>query len=171
MRASCMRTPATALFGLWILVFALPMPAAPVSLRVLPDFVPLVESSAPAVVNISTTQTAKRPAGPGGELPEALEIDEGGVVLRVDPLHGQKTGLFLDQRENHVMVRQYARGRVLDAFCYEGGFALQASRVSEEVLAVDASAEVGHHDRDRRIRVLIEQPPRPVCRPEELGVG
>ena len=50
------------LFGLWMLVFVLPVPAAPAVLRVLPDFVPLVESSAPAVVNISTTQMVKRPA-------------------------------------------------------------------------------------------------------------
>jgi len=60
------------LFGLWALVLAIPVPAAPL-VRALPDFTPLVESSAPAVVNISTTQMVKRPVGPGAELPEAPE--------------------------------------------------------------------------------------------------
>ncbi|HWR86981.1 MAG TPA: trypsin-like peptidase domain-containing protein, partial [Acidiferrobacterales bacterium] len=60
------------LFGLWALVLAIPVPAAPL-VRALPDFTPLVESSAPAVVNISTTQMVKRPAGPGAEMPEAPE--------------------------------------------------------------------------------------------------
>jgi serine protease Do len=60
------------LFGLWALMLAIPAPAAPL-VRVLPDFTPLVESSAPAVVNISTTQLVKRPAGPGAEMPEAPE--------------------------------------------------------------------------------------------------
>ena len=54
---------------------------------------------------------------------------------------GQKTGLFLDQRENHLAARRYARGRVLDAFCYDGGFGLQVAREAESVLAVDLSAE------------------------------
>jgi len=60
------------LFGLWALVLAMPVPAAPL-VRALPDFTPLVESSAPAVVNISTTQVVKRPVWPGAEAPEAPE--------------------------------------------------------------------------------------------------
>jgi 23S rRNA (cytosine1962-C5)-methyltransferase len=56
-------------------------------------------------------------------------------------VHGQKTGLFLDQRENHLMARTYARWRVLDGFTYDGGFALQAATVAESVLAVDVSAD------------------------------
>ena len=48
--------------------------------------------------------------------------------LRVDLRKGQKTGLFLDQRENHLAARRYARGRVLDCFSYDGGFALQVAR-------------------------------------------
>jgi 23S rRNA (cytosine1962-C5)-methyltransferase len=59
----------------------------------------------------------------------------------VDLHRGQKTGLFLDQRENHLAARRYARGRVLDGFCYDGGFALQVARDADEVLAVDLSAE------------------------------
>jgi len=60
------------LFGLWALVLAIPVPAAPLQ-RALPDFTPLVESNAPAVVNISTTQMARHSAGPGAEMPRAPE--------------------------------------------------------------------------------------------------
>jgi 23S rRNA (cytosine1962-C5)-methyltransferase len=76
-----------------------------------------------------------------GEVPEEIEVEEGGVRFVVDPWKGQKTGLFLDQRENHVAVREYARGRVLDAFSYAGGFALNLAPVAKEVLAVDISGE------------------------------
>jgi 23S rRNA (cytosine1962-C5)-methyltransferase len=76
-----------------------------------------------------------------GEMPEAVEVSEGDVRFRVDLRKGQKTGLFLDQRENHLVARQYARGRVLDCFAYDGGFALQVARQSDEVTAVDLSAE------------------------------
>jgi len=60
------------LFGLWMLVLSFPVPAAAL-LRALPDFTPLVESSAPAVVNISTTQMVKHPAGPSAGMPEVPE--------------------------------------------------------------------------------------------------
>jgi 23S rRNA (cytosine1962-C5)-methyltransferase len=76
-----------------------------------------------------------------GEVPEAVEVAEGDVRLSVDLHKGQKTGLFLDQRENHLAARTYARGRALDAFAYDGGFALQVARAASEVLAVDLSAE------------------------------
>jgi 23S rRNA (cytosine1962-C5)-methyltransferase len=76
-----------------------------------------------------------------GEVPDAVEVNEGDVRLRVDLRKGQKTGLFLDQRENHLAARAYARGRVFDGFTYDGGFALQVAREAEEVLAVDLSAE------------------------------
>lgn len=76
-----------------------------------------------------------------GDVPERVVIEEGDVRFEVDPWKGQKTGLFLDQRENHLATRAYARGRVLDAFTYNGGFALQAARSAESVLAVDLSAE------------------------------
>ncbi len=72
MRTNCQRARVAMLFGLWALMLAIPAPAAPL-VRVLPDFTPLVESSAPAVVNISTTQLVKRPAGPGAEMPETPE--------------------------------------------------------------------------------------------------
>jgi len=76
-----------------------------------------------------------------GQVPERVEVREGDVRFEADLWRGQKTGLFLDQRENHLMSRAYARGRVLDGFSYHGGFALHAARAADEVLAVDASAE------------------------------
>jgi len=76
-----------------------------------------------------------------GEVPEVVTVAENGVLFEADLWRGQKTGLFLDQRENHAAAREYARGRVLDAFTYNGGFALQAAARAGEVLAVDVSAE------------------------------
>jgi 23S rRNA (cytosine1962-C5)-methyltransferase len=76
-----------------------------------------------------------------GVVPDVVEVCEGDVRFRVDLHKGQKTGLFLDQRENHLAARKYARGRVLDGFTYDGGFALQVARHSGEVIAVDLSAE------------------------------
>jgi 23S rRNA (cytosine1962-C5)-methyltransferase len=76
-----------------------------------------------------------------GEVPDTVEVEEGGVRLAADLWRGQKTGLFLDQRENHLMAQAYARGHVLDAFSYNGGFALQAAAVAGDVQAVDVSAD------------------------------
>jgi 23S rRNA (cytosine1962-C5)-methyltransferase len=76
-----------------------------------------------------------------GEVPELVPVEVGAVHFEADLWRGQKTGLFLDQRENHVMARGYAFGRVLDAFTYNGGFALQVASRAGEVLAVDVSAE------------------------------
>ena len=76
-----------------------------------------------------------------GQVPDVVEVVENGVRLEADLWKGQKTGLFLDQRENHAMAARYARGRVLDAFTYNGGFALQVSARADEVLAVDVSED------------------------------
>jgi 23S rRNA (cytosine1962-C5)-methyltransferase len=76
-----------------------------------------------------------------GEVPDTVEVDEGDLRFEVDLWKGQKTGLFLDQRENHLMARTYAHGRVLDCFTYNGGFGLQVARQAREVLAVDVSAD------------------------------
>src|SRR5262249_14100679 len=59
-----------------------------------------------------------------GTVPSQIEVREGRVSYLVDPYKGQKTGLFLDQRENRMAAAGYARGRLLDAFSYNGGFAL-----------------------------------------------
>jgi 23S rRNA (cytosine1962-C5)-methyltransferase len=75
-----------------------------------------------------------------GEIPGRVAVREGTVTLHVDLRHGQKTGSFLDQRENHQAAGRYARGRVLDAFTYNGGFALQMAARAELVLALDSSA-------------------------------
>ncbi len=74
-----------------------------------------------------------------GEVPESVVVREGEVRYRADLRGGQKTGGFLDQRENHLAAGRYASGRVLDMFSYTGGFALHAARRSTSVEAVDAS--------------------------------
>jgi 23S rRNA (cytosine1962-C5)-methyltransferase len=76
-----------------------------------------------------------------GEVPEPLEVQEGGVRYLAAPHHGQKTGAFLDQRENRALVGRLARGKALDVFCYHGLFSLHLSTGAEHVLAVDASAD------------------------------
>lgn len=72
--------------------------------------------------------------------PGEIVIEESGVRLRVNLVEGQKTGTFLDQRENRIAARSYARGRILDAFTYQGAFALHLARKAEHVIAVDVSA-------------------------------
>jgi 23S rRNA (cytosine1962-C5)-methyltransferase len=74
-----------------------------------------------------------------GEAPESVVVREGPVRYRARLWSGQKTGGFLDQRENRLATGRYARGRVLDVFSYAGGFALHAARRAETVEAVDAS--------------------------------
>lgn len=76
-----------------------------------------------------------------GEVPERIPVTEAGVRYEIDPWHGQKTGLFLDQRENRIAARRWARGRLLDCFSYEGGFALALAPQCESVLALDISEE------------------------------
>jgi 23S rRNA (cytosine1962-C5)-methyltransferase len=72
-----------------------------------------------------------------GPDPGPVEHREGEVRMRVDLLAGQKTGAFLDQRENHLRAGEYARGRCADCFSYAGGFALQLARRAERVTAVE----------------------------------
>jgi 23S rRNA (cytosine1962-C5)-methyltransferase len=76
-----------------------------------------------------------------GEVPDRIDVREGRVRYAVDPWRGQKTGLFLDQRENREAAFRYARGRLLDAFSYHGGFALALAPRCESVLAVDISED------------------------------
>jgi 23S rRNA (cytosine1962-C5)-methyltransferase len=72
-----------------------------------------------------------------GVEPGPVEHREGQVRMRLDVLGGQKTGAFLDQRENHLRAGEYARGRCLDCFSYAGGFALQLALRAAEVTAVE----------------------------------
>jgi 23S rRNA (cytosine1962-C5)-methyltransferase len=62
-----------------------------------------------------------------------------GVQFRFDALEGQKTGAFLDQRENYAAAAQYAHGEALDVFCYQGGFALHLAPRCSHVIGVDSS--------------------------------
>jgi 23S rRNA (cytosine1962-C5)-methyltransferase len=76
-----------------------------------------------------------------GELAGEVVCNENGVTMAYDLLEGQKTGGFLDQRENRAAARRYARGRLLDCFTYTGGFAITLAAQCESVLALDTSAE------------------------------
>ncbi|MGE3956782.1 MAG: class I SAM-dependent rRNA methyltransferase [Vicinamibacterales bacterium] len=76
-----------------------------------------------------------------GEVPESVTVHECGLEYDVDLRHGQKTGLFLDQRENREAAARYARGRVLDCFSYNGGFAMKLAGAAQETIAFDISEE------------------------------
>lgn len=75
-----------------------------------------------------------------GSVPQEIEVHEGEVRYLVAPYTGQKTGAFLDQRENRELAGQLARGSALDLFTYQGLFALHLARRADHVLAVDSSA-------------------------------
>lgn len=75
-----------------------------------------------------------------GALDGPIIISLNGLRFEVDLLGGQKTGFFLDQRENYAAVRRFGRGRALDCFTYGGGFALHLASVCESVEAIDSSA-------------------------------
>lgn len=74
-----------------------------------------------------------------GELPGRVRVSMNGLALEADLLGGQKTGVYLDQRENYVAATRYARGRALDCFTSTGGFALHLASRCERVIAVDSS--------------------------------
>ena len=75
-----------------------------------------------------------------GDVPEKIIVRENGLAMSVDVKNGQKTGYFLDQKENRFAVRRYCRGaEVLDCFCNSGGFSVNAATVAKSVTAVDIS--------------------------------
>jgi 23S rRNA (cytosine1962-C5)-methyltransferase len=75
-----------------------------------------------------------------GEIPESVSVRMNGLSLTADLLHGQKTGIFLDQRENYLAAARYAHGgKALDCFTSTGGFALHLAANCESVEAVDSS--------------------------------
>ena len=76
-----------------------------------------------------------------GNAPRSVEIVEDGVRFLVDPLAGQKTGFFLDQKDNRIAAAAHARGRALDCFSNTGAFALHFARRCDSVLAIDISRE------------------------------
>ena len=76
-----------------------------------------------------------------GEAVREVVVEENGVKMCFDLLHGQKTGGFLDQRENRAAAANYARERALDCFTYTGGFALALAPHCDSVLGVDSSED------------------------------
>lgn len=76
-----------------------------------------------------------------GEAPAEIEINQNGVRFLISPLGGQKTGAFLDQRENYLSAKRRAHGRALDCFTFNGGFALHLASECSSVLAIDISAD------------------------------
>lgn len=76
-----------------------------------------------------------------GDVPDSVTVRECGLEYDVDLRHGQKTGLFLDQRENREAAARYARGRVLDCFSYNGGFAMKLAQSAQETIAFDISED------------------------------
>jgi len=87
-----------------------------------------------------------------GEVPDTIAVVEEGIEYDADPRRGQKTGLFLDQRENRAAAAQYAHGRLLDAFSYQGGFALVLGKKCRESIAIDIS-----EDAIKRVRANAER--------------
>jgi 23S rRNA (cytosine1962-C5)-methyltransferase len=76
-----------------------------------------------------------------GKAPEEFEIKQDGLRFLVSPLSGQKTGSFLDQRENRIAARAVAHGRALDCFTFAGAFALNLAGVCESVIGIDISSD------------------------------
>ena len=75
-----------------------------------------------------------------GEIPQKIIVRENGIRMSVDVRNGQKTGYFLDQKENRFAVRRYCKNaEVLDCFCNSGGFSLNAATVAKSVTALDIS--------------------------------
>jgi 23S rRNA (cytosine1962-C5)-methyltransferase len=87
-----------------------------------------------------------------GEVPERVTVREGSVEHEVDLWRGQKTGLFLDQRENREAAAAYTRGRALDCFSYHGGFALALARRADDVVALEISADAAARARENASR-------------------
>jgi len=76
-----------------------------------------------------------------GEVPAEVAVRMNGLQFHADLVHGQKTGTFLDQRENYLAAAKYAGGKVLDCFTSSGGFAMHLASKCESIEAVDSSAE------------------------------
>jgi 23S rRNA (cytosine1962-C5)-methyltransferase len=75
-----------------------------------------------------------------GDVPQEIEVDEHGIRYIAAPWTGQKTGAFLDQRENRRLVGEVSKGIALDCFSYHGSFAMHLARGADRVIALDSSA-------------------------------
>jgi 23S rRNA (cytosine1962-C5)-methyltransferase len=100
-----------------------------------------------------------------GMIPDTVVAREGSVEYEVDLRRGQKTGLFLDQRENREAAARYAHGRLLDCFSYNGGFALRLARQCTHAEAIEISA-----DAVTRIRANAERNGVPHIQAREANV-
>jgi 23S rRNA (cytosine1962-C5)-methyltransferase len=119
--------------------------------RLLPDLLAVLdEIFAPRAVVLNNDSAARHLEGlepehrvAAGHIDGAVELEENGVRFLADPLGGQKTGWFFDQRDNRAFVARFAPGRrVLDVYSYCGGFAVQAACAgAAEVIAVDRSED------------------------------
>lgn len=90
-----------------------------------------------------------------GQVPSEVVVQENGIAFSCDLSGGQKTGSFLDQRENHWAARRYASGRALDCFSYQGGFALTIADRCKYVEAVDmAPAAVASGRRNQELNSI-----------------
>jgi 23S rRNA (cytosine1962-C5)-methyltransferase len=90
-----------------------------------------------------------------GAIPDTVTVREGPIEYQVDLRRGQKTGLFLDQRENREAAARYARGRLLDAFSYHGGFALRLAAQCSSAEAIDISTDAVQHIQVNAVRNSI----------------
>ncbi|MDA1185432.1 MAG: class I SAM-dependent rRNA methyltransferase [Acidobacteria bacterium] len=128
--------------------------------RLLPDITAmLVEALAPAGILARNDPKVRLLEGLEqsvevlhGEVPESVVVREGPVAYEVDLRRGQKTGLFLDQRENKEAAARYAQGTLLDCFSYQGGFALRLAGQCSRTEAIDVS-----EDAVARIRANAER--------------
>ena len=86
-----------------------------------------------------------------GEVEDYQEVCENGIKMLIDVKNGQKTGYFLDQKENRLAARKYCKGEVLDCFCNSGGFTLNAATVAKSVTACDISELALKNVRDNAV--------------------
>ena len=95
-----------------------------------------------------------------GEIPETIEMTENGLRFRVNLREGQKTGAFLDQKQNHLLLRELCAGKnVLDCFCYTGGWAIHAASFgAASVVGIDISARaIGQASSNAKLNKVSEQ--------------
>jgi 23S rRNA (cytosine1962-C5)-methyltransferase len=98
-----------------------------------------LEQLPPRQSQVLWSKTPLKPKEGLGGAPVETVFTMNGVRFHFNALEGQKTGAFLDQRENYAAAARYARGEGIDVFCYQGGFALHLACKCEHVIAVDAS--------------------------------
>ena len=97
-------------------------------------------------------QLPPRPSGLLWGEKSSTEFNMNGVRFHYDGLEGQKTGAFLDQRENYAAAAQYAHGEALDTFCYQGGFALHSAPRRNAPASPESTVRVPRSKWPRRTR-------------------